>query len=66
MRSFDSIECRKKKRTNHSGQSQQTHYYIQSYEPIGTRPKLIHVTDVKRGKTPASKSRLVLVLRLIG
>ena len=35
------------------------------HEPIRTRSKT-HVTSVKRGKTSASKTRLVLVLLLIG
>ncbi len=58
-----SIECRKTKTkvitpANHKG-------HRQSSEPIKTT-KQIHVADVKRGKTCASESRLVLVLRLIG
>ena len=57
-----SDECRKTKtkvtsQTNHNTRRQ-------SNEPIRTRSK--HVADAKRGKTRAGRSRLVLVLPLIG
>ena len=56
-----SIECRKTKAitlANHNWRKQRS-------EPI-RNSKGIHVTGAKRGKTRASKSRLVLVLFLIG
>ena len=59
-----SFECRKTKTkvitlTDHNIRKQ-------SNEPIRAGSKQIHVARAKRGKTRASKSRLVLVLLLIG
>ena len=68
-----SVESRKTKTkvitlANHSRRGKQRN------EPIRTRSKYMkrassagkHVTDVKCGKTRANKSRLVLILLLIG
>ena len=59
-----SIECHKTKTkvitlTNHNTRKQRKHN-----EPIWTQ-KQIHVASAKRGKTRATKSRLVLILHLI-
>ena len=54
-----STECRKPKR---SDQSQQTH----TAQWTNQNSKQIRVIGAKRGKTRATKSRLVLVLLLIG
>ena len=59
-----SIECRKTKtnQSNDSGQSEQR----KIQQGTNENSKLIHVTGLKRGKTRVTKSRLVLVLNLIG
>ena len=57
-----SIECRKTKSNYYSDQLQQT----QTTKRTNQTSRQIHVAGVKGGKTRASKTRLVLVLLLIG
>ena len=54
------FEIQNQNQTNYSGQSQQT----QTAQWTNQNTKQIHATGVKRGKTPMSKSQLVLVLLL--
>ena len=61
-----SIEYRKNQLTKVINLAIITNYALRQYsEPIKTRSEY-NVADVKRGKTRASESQLVLVLLLIG